>query len=88
LNWASHRIAVVAMLDSEEEDKIPLILEGIRVAGHEPLLVDAELFTHGGAHISRTVMGRYVLRTHFRGLLPAIDTAASIFLAVASTGLE
>jgi hypothetical protein len=63
LNRASHRIAVVAMLDSEERDKIPLILERIRLAGHEPLLVDAELFAHGGAHISRTVIGRYVLRT-------------------------
>lgn len=63
LNQASHRIAVVAGLDSEERDKIPLILEGIRLAGHEPLLVDAELFVHGGARISRTAMGRYVFRT-------------------------
>jgi hypothetical protein len=61
LNRASRRIAVVAMLDSEERDKIPLILERIRLAGHELLLVDAELFAQGGAHISRTAIGQYVI---------------------------
>jgi hypothetical protein len=51
------RIAVVGLLDSEERDKLALILAGVQQAGHTPILIDAELVAAGQARFDRGPSG-------------------------------
>jgi hypothetical protein len=76
------RIAVVALSDADEHDKIALLLYGIRAAGHVPILVDAAPFAAGAARLvpggiaGMRVAGRAEIRGRHREAGGAIRTVA------------